>query len=103
MTDQRKSESPDSRLLNRSSRLFQFSRILNVPIGYFFEDMPEDAEATGGRRIALPKAKTQSLSRDDILTRRETLELVRAFSKINSSKVRKEFGLLVKATATVTD
>ena len=86
-----------------SSRLFQFSQILNVPISYFFEDMPEDAEATGGRRVALPKGKTPSLSRDDIMTRRETLEFVRAYTGIGDEKVRKEFGLLVKAAGRPTD
>ena len=80
-----------------ASRLFQFSQFLNVPISFFFEEMPGDVEATGGRRVPLPGEGSQSEGRDDMMLRRETLELVRAISGIKDQGVRKEFELMVKA------
>jgi transcriptional regulator with XRE-family HTH domain len=80
-----------------ASRLFEFSKILNVPISYFFDEMPGDVEATGGRRVVLPEDGSQSNDRDDMMLRRETLELVRAFSGIKDPNVREKFELMVKA------
>lgn len=80
-----------------ASRLYQFSRALNVPISFFFEEMPRNVEATGGRRVALPEDTSQSEGRDDMMLRRETLELVRAICGIKDPRVRKEFEKLVKA------
>jgi transcriptional regulator with XRE-family HTH domain len=80
-----------------ASRLFQFSQFLNVPISFFFEEMPGDVEATGGRRVVLPEGGSQSEGRDDMMHRHETLQLVRAISGIKDPKVREKFELMVKA------
>ena len=80
-----------------ASRLFEFSQFLNVPISFFFEEMPGDVEATGGRRVVLPEDGSQSEARDDVMLRRETLELVRAYCGIKDPTVRKEFERMVKA------
>lgn len=66
-----------------ASRLHDLARALDVPIGYFFEDAPGARPGqSGGMR------ETQQSLDEDILGRRETLDLVRAFSGITDADVR---------------
>jgi len=78
-----------------SSRLFKLSRILDVPVSYFFDDMPEE---TGRRAKGFAEAGGDKFEVDK-LAKRETLELVRAYYKIRDPKVRKRAFELVKAIA----
>ena len=82
-----------------ASRLFEFSRILDTSISYFFEDMPKSVADSY-------KSETQGLSDQiqenidgDPMVRRETLELVRAYYKITDPRVRKRIYELVKAVS----
>ena len=84
-----------------ASRLFDLSRILDVPISFFFDDMPDSLAAAfggqpSGRRIA-GFADTQDGFADDTLNRRETLELVRAYYRITDPAVRKRVFDLIKS------
>ena len=81
-----------------ASRLFDLARVLDVPIGFFFDDM---SDAMGGsmavtRRMA-GFAETQDGFEDDTLHRRETLELVRAYYRITDPSVRKRVFDLIKS------
>ena len=81
-----------------ASRLFDLARVLDVPIGFFFDDMPD---AMGGsmavtRRMA-GFAENQEGFEDDTLHRRETLELVRAYYRITDASVRKRVFDLIKS------
>jgi hypothetical protein len=66
--------------------------VLDVPIGFFFEDMPEGMDATpasGPRGLMYGFAKAQepfSNGVDDNLTKRETLEPVRAYYRITDPR-----------------
>src|SRR5204862_7806940 len=66
-----------------ASRLFDLSRMLDVPISFFFDDMPETlsaAHAGAARpRRAAGFAESQEDFVDEQMGRRETLELVRAY------------------------
>ena len=76
-----------------SSRLFLLSRILDVPVSFFFDDMsPEIASG----RVGFAEAAQANFDQDD-LAKRETLELVRAYYKIRDAGVRKRLFDLVKA------
>ena len=82
-----------------ASRLFQLSNILDVPIMFFFDEMPrglKTAEAQVIRGLQELEQKTLEL---DPLARRETLELVRAYYKITNPKVRKRLFELTKSLA----
>ncbi len=79
-----------------SSRLYGLSRVLDVPVGFFFEDMPAPA-AVGSRAQARRKGAARSTSEVDLIAKRETLELVRAYYKITSPHVRKRLFELTKA------
>jgi transcriptional regulator with XRE-family HTH domain len=88
-----------------ASRLFDLSRVLDVPISFFFDDMPAPlAAAHGGRRAGMGAvagfAETQEGfggQLDDSMNRRETLELVRAYYRITDASVRKRVFDLIKS------
>ncbi len=76
----------NERGMNRigASRLWQLSQILDVPVSYFFKGLDEGAKAW---------------SSEDMLVKRETLELVRAYYRITNPRSRKRLFGLVKAMA----
>lgn len=78
-----------------SSRLFKLSRILDVPVAFFFEDM---ADEKGRRTTGLSDSSPATFEADQ-LSKRETLELVRAYYRITDPKIRKKTFELVKAIA----
>jgi transcriptional regulator with XRE-family HTH domain len=84
-----------------ASRLYDLSRVLDVPISFFYDDMPE---SLGGMRApARPSTgfgDAQDAFGDDALNRRETLELVRAYYRITDPGVRKRMFDLIKSLAT---
>ena len=67
-----------------ASRLYQMTRILDVPVSFFFDGIVEGASAW---------------SPDDILVKRETLEFVRAYYRIGDPAARKHLFELIKAMA----
>src|SRR5512147_808052 len=71
-----------------ASRLFDLSRVLDVPIGFFFDDMPPEMGGEKHRRFT-GFQESQDGFEDDTLHRRETLELVRAYYRITDVSVRK--------------
>ena len=78
-----------------SSRLFHLSQILDVPVSFFFDDIPPlDPDALPG----LGKQKQEEF-KPDPLVKRETLELVRAYYKITDPGARKRLFELTKAIA----
>ncbi len=79
-----------------SSRLFEFAKVLDVPVSHFFDELtPETAE--GKRKVGRPKTKASGET--DISTKRETLELVRAYYKIRNEGVRRHIRNMVQALA----
>lgn len=86
-----------------SSRLFDLSRVLDVPISYFFEDMqPGVAERSPSRLKGLAETKPEPFEPDP-LAKRETLELVRAYYRIGDPGVRKRLFELTKSLANASD
>ncbi|WP_297493933.1 helix-turn-helix domain-containing protein [Acidocella sp.] len=88
-----------------ASRLFDISRVLDVPISYFFDDMPEGLSETP---ISGPRGRVYGFAEqqepfnagvDDNLTKRETLELVRAYYRITDPAMRKRMFDLMKSLA----
>jgi transcriptional regulator with XRE-family HTH domain len=85
-----------------ASRLFDLARVLDVPIGFFFDDLPaEMGGMTMARRFGLGAgfAEAQDGFEDDTLHRRETLELVRAYYRITDPAIRKRVFELIKSLA----
>ena len=88
-----------------SSRLYELSRILDVTVSFFFDDMPDDVQAFGGgrNRTRGTADKAQAAIEPEPLARRETLELVRAYYRITDKQVRKRLFELTKTLANSDD
>ncbi|HRW30451.1 MAG TPA: helix-turn-helix transcriptional regulator, partial [Emcibacteraceae bacterium] len=76
-----------------SSRLYQLSKILDVPVSFFFDEMTPDST----RKAEGMAEGSKQVFEVDKLSRRETLELVRAYYKIIDPSVRKRIFEMVKA------
>ena len=78
-----------------TSRLFQLSKILEVPVGYFFEDaFANAAPAQAMHGLHEPAQEGYLL---DFLNSREGLDLNKAFARIQDPKVRRRVIDLVRA------
>jgi transcriptional regulator with XRE-family HTH domain len=73
-----------------SSRLFEFAKVLDVSIDYFFDQM-RSASRRGQRS---PSATAAPLK--DPLIERETFELVRAYYKVPKTRVRRGLVEMIK-------
>jgi transcriptional regulator with XRE-family HTH domain len=90
-----------------SSRLFELSQILDVPVSFFFDDMPGTAGVApqgslGGAAMGAGLAEEGATFEHDLddglsLDKRETLELIRAYYRIGDPAVRKRLFELTKA------
>jgi hypothetical protein len=69
------------------------SSLLDVPVSYFFDEMPSNALSgqpmSGRGRKGCGEVGTPFEREKDPLIKRETLELVRAYYKIREARVRK--------------
>jgi transcriptional regulator with XRE-family HTH domain len=86
-----------------ASRLFQFARLLDVPVSYFFDEVRGELVKTG---TILGMAESDQAKLDgapeadpELLHRRETLELIRAYYRIGSQKTRRKMFELIKSMA----
>ncbi len=78
-----------------ASRLFTLGRALEVPVAFFFEELPAAAKnATGRRPRGLAEAPAPA---PDALGKRETTDLVRAYWRIADAGTRKRVLDLLKA------
>ena len=86
-----------------SSRLYEFAKALDVPVSYFFDEMP--GNVLSGRPMAAKvkkgtsfgEAGTPFATEKDPLIKRETLQLVRGYYKIRDEAVRRRIYELVKS------
>ncbi len=82
-----------------ASRLYAMSRVFDVPVAFFFEDMPPEISGEGGKPVPSLAEQDQEAFLADLPARRGTLELVRAFYRIGDPAVRKRMFDLVKSLA----
>jgi len=81
-----------------ASRLWDLSRVLEVPVSWFYEEMGEEVANMSPRHVTLD-AEDLAAEDDDPMGRRETLELVRAYYRITDPTVRRKVYDLTKALA----
>jgi len=80
-----------------ASRLFTLSKVLNVPISFFFEDMPRALVAAGGKVRGFADASVKFEA--DLMVSRETANLVRAYYRIEDPKQRRRVLELLRSMA----
>jgi len=81
-----------------ASRLYTIASILDVPVQFFFDDMP-DAVAQAVPDYDGPEASDQTPFVMDFVSSQEGLQLNMAFSKIENGETRKKLVELVKTLA----
>lgn len=94
-----------------ASRLYELSRVLDVPIGFFFDNLAEDGRGSPrlsrrsvGFAEALPDFGKPPCSKDSLLKRdaalrRESAALLQAYSRITDASVRRHLLGLVESMA----
>ena len=87
-----------------ASRLFELSRVLDVSISFFFDDMPEPMAHLHGThqttRAASGFAEMQEVfgaAGDSVMAHRGTQELVRAYYRITDPAIRKRVFELIRS------
>ena len=85
-----------------ASRLFDMSRALDVPVQFFFDEMPVETVAEDYRPPSgSPEPSIATLDQDP-MAKRETLELVRTYYRIPNTNLRRKLFDLAKALANYT-
>lgn len=79
-----------------ASRLYEFSKVLDIPVTFFFSNY-----GSGGRPLFGLAENDQAPfeGADDVMKRKETLELVRAYYSVQDPKARKNLLKLLKDMA----
>ncbi len=80
-----------------ASRLFDLTRVLDVSIEHFFEDIPAAVAASSPAATKRGAAKMSPRYEPNPMVKRETLELVRAYYKIEDADLRKHLREMAKA------
>jgi transcriptional regulator with XRE-family HTH domain len=81
-----------------SSRLFEFSKVLDVPLDYFFR--PRASQPRGGRKQSAKPALNSQRDDDDLMLKRETFDLVRAYYAVPNGRVRRDLIKLIRGLGT---
>lgn len=76
-----------------ASRLFELSQVLSVPVSYFYEGAPSTAQSSG-------LAEESDSYEPDPMSRRETIDLIRAYYLIEDQTVRRRILDLVRSMST---
>jgi transcriptional regulator with XRE-family HTH domain len=84
-----------------ASRLFDLSRVLDVPVSFFFDDLNPGITASvdEGTPGSSESTTVTAPHEPDPMMRRETLELVRAYYRVPDAQTRRRLFELVKAIA----
>jgi transcriptional regulator with XRE-family HTH domain len=85
--------------LNRisASRLFQFSKTLDVPVSYFFEEYASDKSIKN--LPGFSDNEQEGFGGENVFERKETIELVRTYYSISDPRVRQNLLKLFKSMA----
>lgn len=90
-----------------ASRLWDIGKVLEVPIGFFYEDMDKEVANQSPRMFSIPDSMPTELAEEnenvdlDPMHRQETIELVKAYYKIGNRKAAKHmFDLIVAMSKT---
>ena len=89
-----------------ASRLYDLSKLLDIDISYFFDEMGRAIESESPARLSQKKSKRpprKPPKSEDPLHKRETLELVRAYCRITDSGLRGHVRKLIQSTASASN
>lgn len=86
-----------------ASRLFQIANLLGVSVSYFFDELEKQKEGCS-KSIGMSDITQQKLEpvfdeKNELLQRKETLALLRAFYRIKDAKQRRKVYELIRTIA----
>lgn len=86
-----------------ASRIFQFSRVLNIPVAYFFEGF-FSSDSLIGLQGGFADNEQEPFeaevdATDNVMLQKETIDLVRTYYTITDEKLRKDFLKMLKQMA----
>ena len=79
-----------------AGRLYQFSKILAVPVSYFFENVGEQNYHAS---FGFADQEQENFLHQDITKDKETIELIRTYYAIKNTDIRKDFIKFMKSIA----
>jgi len=86
-----------------ASRMYQFSQVLDVPVAFFYDDMADAVKtAQSGLVPGLSDGDLEPFDQEHF-SRRETLQLIRAYYAISDPAVRRRIFELTRSVAKMED
>ena len=86
-----------------SSRLLSFSKLLDVPLSYFFDGL-EDNDSSKSSALGFAEDKqegfdhgSKKIREKNLFTQKETIELMKAYYAVQDTKLRKEILKIVRS------
>jgi transcriptional regulator with XRE-family HTH domain len=79
------------------SRLYDMAYVLDVPVDYFFDEMPNEIKKRDDKPSDNLGDQIAEANKGDASTKRETLELVRAYYKVGGEDVRKNLLKMIQS------
>ena len=76
-----------------AARLYEFAHFMNVPVAYFFEGLDQSAASAG-----FAESESEGFDHKRV-SDRESLEMMKAFKRIQEQVIRKRLADLVRAVA----
>ena len=89
-----------------ASRLWELSTVLDVPVEFFYSEISSETKQAASRIASVADGFSEGPAMPyeaDPATKRQSLELVRAYLKINPPHIRKRVFELTKALASLND
>lgn len=85
-----------------ASRLFEFSRFMNVPVAYFFDGMEQEIENSRSSHNVISgfsESAADEFGHESNASDREALEMMKSFNRIKEPVIRKRLADLLRAVA----
>lgn len=80
-----------------ASRLFEFANFMNIPVAYFFEGIEDEI---AGRSVHSGFAESSlQFDHENSASDRESLEMMKSFTRIKEPVIRKRLADLLRAVA----
>ncbi len=83
-----------------AGRLYELSKTLSVPVTYFFEQIGKPLIGSEGTAfLGMADNDQEGFESEDIMSSKETLELVRTYYSIDNPEMRKDILKFIKSMA----
>lgn len=83
-----------------ASRLWQFSKVLGVSTSYFFEQFSDKKPSVPAPAFGMAdNAQDAFQTEEDLMSKKETLDLIREYYSIPDPKLRKDLFKMIKTMA----